>query len=221
MEEWFRILKELTSPRITPRLEYRIHQEILTKAEHYTRETAQQEHEEGIELLGKLVIAHSDYTENHGVFGDMFGQYFTEMQSLNRRCGQILTPIHVAEAIVKMTIPDIPEKPQAIMDPAAGTGRFMLMTAKHYATATGKLNFIFFNIDIEFSVYVYCSMNAILNGVPAITVWGDSLKMDYREAVATIPIGKVAIWKMLDKDAVNRIMPQPKREKNLLDFAKR
>jgi len=209
MEKWLRILNELTSPRITPRLEHRIHQEILVKGEEYTHEKADA-YSTGIELMGKLIMAHHNYTEKHGAFGDMFGDYLALDGSLNPRCGQFLTPIHIAEFIAKMTLGDkLPDKTQRILDPASGTGRFMLMTAKHYASTTGKLNFIFFNIDIGFSVYVYCTMNAILNGIPSVNVWGDSLKMEYTEAVATIPIGKVVMWKMLNKEGINSIMPQP------------
>lgn len=217
MEKWIQILNELTSSRISPRLEDRIYNEILVKGEQFKRDNLD-EFSTGIQLFGRILMAHQDYGDRHGTFGDMFGDYLTQTENLNRRSGQFFTPQHIVEAMVKIIMDKADcKKIQRILDPAAGTGRFMLMTAKHYATTTGMLNFVFFNIDIDFTVYVYCTMNAILNGIPSVNIWGDSIAMNYREGVLTIPIGKVALWKMLGKEEVDVIM-KPQKKTALQDF---
>jgi type I restriction-modification system DNA methylase subunit len=204
-EEWFKVLEELTSPCQAAHLEDRIHEEILVKAEQFTQEKAA-EFVSGTELFAKLMIAYAGYTEKHGPFGDMFGSFLTETRQLGK-AGQFFTPMHIVDAMVRISIGDKPsEKPQVILDPAAGSGRFMLGTAKHYMNVAKQLNFIFFNVDIDFRAYVYCAMNAILNGIPAITVWGDSLAMHYREGIVTIPMGKIAWWRLLDSEEITALM---------------
>jgi len=133
------------------------------------------------------------------------------MQDDNTKKLQFMTPPNIAHFIAKISLGDKEElerKTALICDPAAGTGRFMLDTAEHYVETIGKLNFIFVNIDIEFKVYVYCTMNAILNGIPAINIWGNSLgrETDYNEAVVTIPIGTVAMWRMVKKEQIPTVL---------------
>jgi type I restriction-modification system DNA methylase subunit len=208
MDTWLKIMNELTSPRISPRLEDRIYQEILVKGEQFTQEKAG-DFAVGIELLGKLILAHTDYTSKHP-FGDMFGDYMVQQETTNSRCGQFFTPMPIAELIAEMSMPDLkPDgEPQRIIDPAAGTGRFMLATAKRYATATGQLNFIFYNVDIDFKVYVFCTMNAILTRIPSVNVWGDTLTTRYRESIVTIPLRNICKWKLLNAEETVKIVPQ-------------
>jgi len=206
MDTWFKILDELTAVTQSRRLEERIHEDILVKAEQFTKKNAK-DFTDGIELLGKLMIAYADYTAKHGKFGDMFGDFLIQTNQCYGRPGQFLTPMNVVDFMTKITLGDkLNEKPLLIMDPAAGTGRFMLGTAKHFAEKFGQLNFIFFNIDIEYKVYTYCSLNAILNGIPAVMVWGDSLACKYREGVCTIPIGTIAMWKILNEEHITQVM---------------
>jgi hypothetical protein len=64
----------------------------------------------------------------------------------------------------------------------------MLQTAKLYAEKTGKLNFLYVNTDIDFRAYVYCVMNAMLNRIPSITCWGNSLSLEYSESIWVLPV---------------------------------
>jgi len=147
-----------------------------------------------------------------GEWGDMFGDWLSSTNQLNSKAGQFLTPPNIAHFIAKMCLSDNKEELERkivlISDPASGTGRFMLDVAEHYSETIGKLNFIFVNIDIEFRVYVYCTMNAILKGIPAINIWGNSLGLetDYNEAVVTIPIGTVAMWRVVKKEQIPEVL---------------
>jgi len=217
-QQWFKDLEELADRMHGGKdLANRIHEDILVKGEQFTQENASA-FQEGTALLGKLLMIHTNYVETQqkvwtqdafgGKWGDMFGEWLIMTGRLNVRGGQLLTPPHVAHFMAELLMGDNKEelegKPKLICDPASGTGRFMLETAEHYAETTGKLNFIFVNIDIDFQVYVYCTMNAILNGIPAIMIWGNSLgsEKDYNEAVVTIPVGTVAMWRMVKKEDI-------------------
>jgi len=219
-QQWFKDLEELADRRHGGKdLTARIHEEILVRGEQFTQENAAA-FQEGTELLGKLMMIHQNYVETQekltqdsfgGKWGDMFGEWLSLTNQLNKNAGQFMTPPNIAHFIAKISLGDKEElerKTALICDPAAGTGRFMLDTAEHYVETIGKLNFIFVNIDIEFKVYVYCTMNAILNGIPAINIWGNSLgrETDYNEAVVTIPIGTVAMWRMVKKEQIPTVL---------------
>jgi hypothetical protein len=216
-QQWFKDLEELDN-RLSgeKNLAHRIHEEILVKGEQFTKDNADA-FKEGTELLSKLMMIHETYIEIHeksfeqnsfgGKWGDMFGEWLILTGRLNVRGGQFLTPPNIAHFMAKMIMggkEELESKVALICDPASGTGRFMLDTAEHYAETIRKLNFVFVNIDIDFQVYVYCAMNAVLNGIPAITIWGDSLGLpeNYNEAIVTIPIGTVAMWKLVKKEDI-------------------
>ena len=209
MEKWFEILNELEDRRKGTHLHETIYNEILVKGEQWSKKKAKQ-FEPSVELMGKIMMANADYQKRYGPFSDMFGAFLEQTENNWKRGGQFLTPENLVDCIIRMTFPDdkekLLEKPQMINDPAAGTGRFMLKTAQYFAKTVGQLNFIFFNIDIDSTVYVYCTMNAILHGIPSINILGDSLAFKFREGVGTIPIGQVAMWKMLSQEQVTRIM---------------
>ena len=220
-QQWFKELEELADRLHGGKdLANRIHEDILVRGEQFTQDNADA-FKDGTELLGKLLMIHQNYVETHesqfaetpfgGKWGDMFGEWLILTGRLNARGGQFLTPPNVAHFMAKIILGDKEElerKVALICDPASGTGRFMLDTAEHYAETIGKLNFIFVNIDIDFQVYVYCTMNAIMNGIPTITIWGDSLGLpkDYHEAIVTIPIGTVAMWKLVKKEDIPEVL---------------
>ena len=207
---WLKRLKALAPRHGGVRLEDRIYKEILVKGEQFTEERKDEFREE-IEFLGELMVIHAKYTEENGRFGDMFGEYLIQTNQLNFKAGQFPTPPTIAEFMVKISLTtqkSLEGEPKQIMDPCAGTGGFMLKTAKHYAETIGKMNFIFYNVDIDFRMYVFCTMNAILNGIPSVNVWGDSLALKFWEGTVTIPIGGVAMWKRIGKEKVARLMIQ-------------
>lgn len=211
-------LEPISSSR---KLHERIYRDVLEKGLEFNE--AKQENLEGIELFAKILALHKEYAEKVDPWGDMFGEYLAESEQL-RGPGQFLTPINVCDAMVAMTIfEDSFKEPQRILDPAAGTGRFMLRTAKHYAEKAGCFNFIFTNIDIDFRVWIYCTMNAILKAIPSINIWGNSLTLEFREALVTIPVGwPIAPWARADVKALEEGMRRALREnakiRNMHDY---
>ena len=154
---------------------------------------------ENYELLYKIRDIHAEYTEQ-APFGDLFGEYLIEYGKLNFRAGQFFTPIHICDAMVEMIVNPSVDKFERICDPAAGTGRFMLRTAKHYHKEIGQYNFLFTNVDIDPRVHTYCVLNAILYCIPSINIHGDSLTTKYYGAFATLPVlgWPIAMWHKLD-----------------------
>ena len=202
--KWIQLLDELTHFNQPKALEYRIHEHILVGGEAYRNDPEQ--HEDGIQLMGQLMLAYQDYLQVKKEPGDMFGDYLTESETSLIK-GQVFTPMHICDMMAAMQLtPEAMQQPQRILDPCAGTGRFMLATAKHYMKTIGSCNFIFYNVDIEFRAYVFCTMNAILNNIPAVTIHGDSLAMKYYDAYVTIPtFAGAAIWKQLPPEQIRRL----------------
>lgn len=180
-----------------PRLHDRIYGEVLVAGLDFRRDQVE-EYSENIALLGTLREVHREYSDEAGPFGDMFGEYMECNGETSERNGQFFTPIGVVDMMVQMTLQDTPldrQEPWVFCDPACGTGRFMLRTAHHFAKENkGALNFLFTNVDIDRKAFTYCTMNAVLNGIPGIHIHGDTLRMEVWDAFATVPIGQVAPW---------------------------
>ena len=188
---------EALEPLNAPRLHDQIYQDILIAGLGFRKDEAEK-CQPGIDLLRSLTTAYRDYSEEAGRLGDMFGEYLECNGQTSERNGQFFTPPDIVDMIVAMQFNDVdlarPE-PYTVCDPACGTGRFMLSVAEHFARHNdGALNFLMTNIDIDRKAFVYCTMNAVLNGIPGIHIHGDTLRMDVWDAIATIPIGKVATW---------------------------
>jgi hypothetical protein len=182
------------------RLYQEIYDKILIAGVEFTADK-KDELKENYELLYKILDIHAEYREQ-APFGDLFGEYLVEYGNLNFRAGQFFTPINVCDMMVKMLIPEpkVEDEPLTICDPAAGTGRFMLRTAKHYHKEIGQYNFLFTNVDIDPRVHTYCVLNAILYCIPSINIHGDSLALRYYGAFATVPVigWPIATWHKLD-----------------------
>jgi type I restriction-modification system DNA methylase subunit len=144
----------------------------------------------------------------------MFSDYMEAMdQAFMKKTGLFFTPYNVVKAMCQMTLTnkkDLGGEPKRILDPAAGTGRYMLKVAETYMEVLGYYNFIFTNIDIDKRVYVYCAWNAIMHQIPSITVWGNTLTEQYWEGVAVIPASsdRPLIWRMLTTEQLDKILPK-------------
>lgn len=180
-----------------------IYKKIILPGEDFTEEK-KDEYKEGMELFGKLFMIHREFSKKHP-FRDMLGEYLQEYGRLNPVAGQFFTPYNLCDFMVRMTLStvDMTGEPKTIYDPACGSGRFMLSTAKHYAKEVGTFNFLFTNIDIDPRMFTCCTMNAILNGIPSINIHGNALGTRYWDAYAVIPtnIG-VGSWHKLDPEAL-------------------
>ncbi len=200
-----------------PRLHERIHDDVLVAGLGFHRDRAE-DFQAGTELLGTLMQIYQDYGDEAGPFGDMFGEYLECNGQTSERNGQFFTPISVVDMMVAMTLSgqDLDGQPMRICDPAAGTGRFMLRTALHYGRENyGCLNFLFVNVDIDRRAFVYCTMNAVLNGISSICIHGDALRVEIWDAFATLPVGRFALWERVrpevarDLIVMSQKVPEP------------
>lgn len=186
---WLKQLEELAPRHKGLRLEDRIYKELIVEAMDF-KQGMEKEYESNLDLLIQLKIAHGKFTKERGEFMDMFGEYLMETNQLNYKpLGQCLTPEPICDFIVRSVASE--KDLNTLMswyDPACGTGRFMLRTAKYFAQELGRFNFVFFNQDIDKKMYVYTSMNAILNDIPSLNILGNTLIGETREAVVTVPI---------------------------------
>lgn len=193
-----------------PLLHDRIYNDILIAGLDFRRD--QVEECPGVKLLGTLMDIHQDYSDEAGPFGDMFGEWLECNGQTSERNGQFFTPIDIVDMIVEMTFQgtDLSRKaPWTINDPACGTGRFMLRTARYFAGNNhGALNFLITNVDIDRRAFTYCTLNAVLNGIPAIHIHGDTLRMEVWDAFATLPIGRFALWERLRPEIARDLIIQ-------------
>lgn len=171
---------------------------------------------ENYELFYKILDIHTEFREK-APFRDLFGEYLIEYGKLDFHAGQFFTPYHVCDLMVEMLVNPSTEKAERFLDPAAGTGRFMLTTAKHYLKEIGQYNFLFTNVDIDLRVHTFCVMNAILYNIPSINIHGDSLGLKYFGAFATVPVNgwPIATWHKLDHEKLQEIHGEAIREAKL------
>jgi hypothetical protein len=83
LDEWMKILSDLTAPYISSHLEDRIYKQILIEGQQFSKEK-ETEFKDGIELFGKLMMAHLDHKQKKGMFEDMFGDYMVESETCNK-----------------------------------------------------------------------------------------------------------------------------------------
>lgn len=92
-------------------------------------------------------------------------------------------------------------RPITVLDPASGTGRFMMAMARYYEENVGTYNFVFTNIDIDRRVWIYGVMNAILNAIPSRHLHGNTLSGECWEAFTVLPTGQ---WFKADHEAIEK-----------------
>ena len=193
-----------------PRLHDRIYSDILVAGLDFRRDRADEC--PGVELLGTLMDIYQDYTDEAGPFGDMFGEWLECNGETSERNGQFFTPIDVVDMMVEMTFQgtDLDRAtPWTVCDPACGTGRFMLRAACYFARKNrGALNLLVTNVDVDRRAFTFCTMNAVLNGIPGIHIHGDTLKMEIWDAFATLPIGRFALWERLRPEIARDLIVQ-------------
>lgn len=196
------------------RLHDRIYKEIIEPGPKYTPETAD-EFRSGIELFREIFMAHEEFKKDTkrylpGDFGDMFGEYLAFTGQTSYRAGQFFTPYNVVQCVCEISIPDKEKllgEPERFNDPAAGCGRFMVGTAEVYQKRIGMYNFLYTNIDIDFRMYVYCVMNAILYAIPSVNIHGDSLAFKFWRGTVVFkpPESPVPIWVNLAEEQVQKM----------------
>jgi len=91
--------------------------------------------------------------------------------------GQYFTPRPLVNAMVRVIQPAAGE---TILDPAAGTGGF-LIAAHRWGLAQGRFDGRYEGVEIERDTYRLCLMNLYLHGMNGIVIHGDTLTVDSEE----------------------------------------
>jgi len=212
---WRKRLQELEPITSTTRLHEQIYTKIIKEAQNWTKDT-DADYEDNKKLFAEILIAHKEFKEDprHDEWDDMFGEYLVETEQLYDRAGQFFTPMHIVRAMCEMTVGVMTDEqllgePQMMSDPAAGCGRFMIGAAEIYAKRVGCFNFLFVNQDIDFRMYVYKTMNAILYGIPSLNIHCDSIALNYWEGTMVWqPLGCPTMWHTVPKERLEEIMPR-------------
>jgi len=118
---------------------------------------------------------------------DLYSDDMDKNQSYEKNLGQTLTPPEIVDYMVKESITACLENQKNgerlnILDPASGTGRFMLGVADY--CWKNNIDFIMWNIDIDPKMFGACKQHALHYKIPAIVILGDALLNDFKEAVA-------------------------------------
>jgi SAM-dependent methyltransferase len=101
-----------------------------------------------------------------------------------RRLGQVFTPDVIVDYMVEQSVKARLEcgmdKPLQILDPACGTGRFMLGIADY--CGKNNIQYLMWNIDIDERMVEATVKHAEHYRIPAICILGDALLNDFRRA---------------------------------------
>ena len=97
---------------------------------------------------------------------DVLGEYFMEFLSFGRN-GQFFTPMNICDMMARMTNPI--GATNSILDPACGSGRMLMASAKLNRFAT------FFGADCDANCSKMTVINMCLNGMYGEVAWMDSL----------------------------------------------
>ena len=112
--------------------------------------------------------------------GDYFGEVFTQRECATDRLGQLMTPEPIVRFISEMAIgkSEREEEWQTVLDPAVGTGRFLVDVAVHYPNRRLFLH----GVEIDLDLYRACLLNMRLYalGRPYRILCANSLIVDLR-----------------------------------------
>ena len=118
----------------------------------------------------------------------MYKDLYSENMKLDvKGKGQVLTPDFIVDYMVKESVDRAYEqqvdktKPLAILDPASGTGRFMLGVADY--CGKNNINFVMWNIDIDEKMFDATVAHAVHYKIPAVVILGNALLNEFQKAV--------------------------------------
>ena len=143
--------------------------------------------------LGLLVAKMEEHP-----FDDVLGTYYAEIASKSSQQdrGEFYTPPHVCELMARMTFDPnsiIAEgKPVTINEPCCGSGGMVLSLAKQLTPMVldgeeSHVDLLRFTCqDINPIGVDMCFINTSLWGIPAVMIWGDTLRMTVNKAWANV-----------------------------------
>jgi type I restriction-modification system DNA methylase subunit len=97
---------------------------------------------------------------------DVLGEIFMEQNLGNAAKGQFFTPTEVVRLMVAM---NPPEPGETVLDPACGSGRFLIEAGKYTESLYG--------VEIDLWTYRMCLINMALYAPTAKILWGDALML--------------------------------------------
>lgn len=134
-------------------------------------------------LYYQWILLQNNMLLNHGhEWFDAFGTYFEQHSSQwsKKKKGQFFTPEPICDFMVRINAPE--GQGLTILDPACGSGRFLL--ASH---AYNPRNF-HFGMDIDRTCCLMSALNMMIHGIRGEVVWKDALSYtDYREGWSINP----------------------------------
>ena len=114
----------------------------------------------------------------------MLKDLFHEGIANKKDFGQVLTPEvivdYMAEESVKACLESGTDKTLQILDPACGTGRFMLGIADY--CGKNNIQYLMWNIDIDERMVEATIKHAEHYQIPAVCILGDALLNDFKRA---------------------------------------
>lgn len=129
---------------------------------------------------------------------DHLGDIFEEQQLAGRHnmLGQMLTPKNIVDFMVKIMMPDKIEKLQTVMEPAVGTGRFLI----EMSLLNPKAPLILFGVEIDVTLYRACLVNmALFSKHPYVIICANTLMLDNnRSGPASELWNRGNIWEPID-----------------------
>ncbi len=108
---------------------------------------------------------------------DYLGEVFINNSLNNKRLGQNLTPKPLVDMMVKMTLGEKGEikEVKTMLDPAVGTGRFLMEASLLYP----KAPLLLYGIEIDLSLYRACVVNlSMFSKHPFTIICADTLMLD-------------------------------------------
>jgi len=121
----------------------------------------------GLDLIYSLINyldTHSLWSEKVDVLGEIYERFLMRTMT-GRELGDYFTPRPIIDAMVKMVNPSEDER---VLDPACGTGGFLISSMRHVCRKEGKsmkeIAENFYGIDIFETVVKLCKINLWLHG---------------------------------------------------------
>jgi len=125
------------------------------------------------ESLKRLAILFAELTTAMEQQGDMLGNIYMEAVSFGQH-GQFFTPQEVCDMMARMTIGDTAEDGKSVHDPACGSGRMLLASAKLCRSM------VFVGQDVDEACCQMTAINMALNSLRGWVVHGNSLTLEIR-----------------------------------------
>jgi type I restriction enzyme M protein len=152
------------------------------------------------DVINKINSIHFDMSEEIHTLGFLYESLLREMRDAAGDSGEFYTPRPIIRFMVQVVNPQLGE---TVLDPAAGTGGFLVESFKHISAQCKKAedferlqNNTLFGFEAKPMPFLLCQMNMLLHGIETPSVDpGNSLRFPLRE--------------MGEKDRVDIIMTNP------------